>query len=251
MQDFSYILLGRARELVARKDYHAAIAMLSVLKSDIQRNESSDNPSKLFKMVTWEILNIQAIQCLDEWHKKMSDQTWVKSLKSCLLHLQSTSYNQDYPRMEIVDNAIMILMNLNEWNACVLIDTKRDPILELCSLLASIMTDFEKYKHGQIAKKFNLDVWNLVLPIFSQQQSQIQNMKRSASVSGRSTGSSSEPQSSLTLTMFRQFCDKLRDPLLITVVMSLLAKIHNILKDESNFDLTIDYLPIWPGTISK
>lgn len=243
--------------MVFKKDFHASIAMLLVLKGDVQRYESSDNPHnsfavKLGKLISWEILNIQAIQCLEEWPKKPSDQSqWVKSLKSVLQPLQTLNSNTEYPRMEIIDNSIMILMNLNEWPSCVLADKKKDPIIELCTFLASIMQDFEKYKHGQITKKFNLDLWNLVLPIFAQPQSQSQSMKRSVSVSGRNNAASTEPQSLLNLTLFRQFAEKLRDPLLITVVLSLLAKIYNILKDESNFELSIDYLQMWPGSISK
>lgn len=235
-----------------KRDYHSAISMLTVLKNEIGRSENP-NPaiSKLGKLVSWEILNVQAIQCLEEWPKKPTDQVaWLKNLKAIQQAFQQPNAQDAVPRMEILHNVTMILLNLNEWNSCVVTDAKREPLLDLCSLLASIMLEFEKFKHGTPSKKFNLDVWNLILPIFNQQSVQNQ-MKRSASVSGRPNAASGEPQSPLSLQMFKQFVDKMRDPTIITVIMSLLAKIHNVLKDESNFDLTVDHLTLWPVSISK
>jgi hypothetical protein len=54
------------------KDYSTAIALLNVLKHETQRPELLSNSSvaKLGKLVGWEALLVQILQCLDEWPKK-------------------------------------------------------------------------------------------------------------------------------------------------------------------------------------
>lgn len=44
---------------------------------------------------------------------------------------------------------------------------------------------------------------------------------------------------------------KLRDSTVLTVVISMLARLHNILKDESGLEVQADYVILWPAVISK
>lgn len=37
----------------------------------------------------------------------------------------------------------------------------------------------------------------------------------------------------------------------ISIMLSLLARLHNILDDNSNRELNIDYMHLWPTSISK
>lgn len=39
--------------------------------------------------------------------------------------------------------------------------------------------------------------------------------------------------------------------LAISIMLSLLARLHNILDDESNMELNIDYMHLWPTSVSK
>jgi len=73
LQDFSYVLLGKARELATRGNYIDAVSMLSVLKSETQRQEMAANVQLMCKLLTWEILHIQITQSLEEWHQKPLD----------------------------------------------------------------------------------------------------------------------------------------------------------------------------------
>lgn len=39
--------------------------------------------------------------------------------------------------------------------------------------------------------------------------------------------------------------------LVITVVLSLLSRLHNLLKDDPNMEIQADYLSLWPASLSK
>lgn len=78
-----------------------------------------------------------------------------------------------------------------------------------------------------------------MLPIFSIHQN-----KRS------NTGNSNSPLNSdkiVTLSVF----SRLRDHSALSVIISMLTKYYNILRDEASLELNFDNLMLWPAVISK
>lgn len=57
-------------------------------------------------------------------------------------------------------------------------------------------------------------------------------------------------QSNAKLRLLSLF-HKLRDSTALIVIISLLAKLYNILKDEASLELYIEYMTLWPAVISK
>lgn len=47
------------------------------------------------------------------------------------------------------------------------------------------------------------------------------------------------------------FFSKLRDPTVLSVVISLLAKLFNVQKDDSNMDLNMEYINLWPAKVNN
>lgn len=236
LQDFAYVLLGKAREMSAKNDYVGAVSMLSVLKSETQRQELSttSSVSKLGKLVNWEILLIQICQCLEEWNKKTLDlQSLGNRCKQCLSSLQSG--DNIIPRIEIIDHCTIMLLNLSEWQALSFLD-KRLPQLELPLAFATTFLDMEKMKG---TKKACRDAWDIVLPLFSNQTK-------------RGGGGNSRNSPSLAInTGLQSFLKRIRDQGLFSLVISLLGKIHNILKDDANYELNGEYIQLWPTSISN
>lgn len=228
LQDFAYILVGKSRELAAKKDYSAAIALLTCLKSETTRPELANNPLvlKLGKMAAWEGLLIQIQQVLEEWPKKPTDQ--VQFIRNCKQCLNASTSNDVAPRAKILEHCAAILLNLNDWNSLLNPD-KRYPALELSAAIAQAYLDIEKFKG---TKKTNREAWDLILQMFINQQ-----------------GSRRHPSDNSI--MLQQFFCKLRDPVVISIVLSLLAKLHNILKDETNLDLNAEYMFLWPTNVNK
>ncbi|XP_075164917.1 integrator complex subunit 8 [Haematobia irritans] len=245
LQDFAYVLLGKSRELTAKGDYIGAVSMLSVLKSETQRPELSNSSiiSKLGKLVSWEILLIQITQCLDEWnHKTLDLQSLGNRCKQCLASLQTN--DNIIPRIEIIESCATMLLNLNDWNAVIMLD-KRLPQLELVIAFAATFVDMEKMKGP---KKICRDVWDLVLSMF------LNTSKRGGSAgagSGSGGGSSRNSPCLAVSTGLYPFLKRIRHQMLFNLAISMLGKIHNILKDDVNHDLNGEYMQLWPTSISN
>lgn len=236
LQDFSYVLLGKSREMASRNDFVGAVSMLSVLKSELQRPElSSAAPvAKFAKLVNWEILFIQICQALEEWHSKPLDfNSLATRCKQCLNSLQNG--DNIIPRIEIIEHCAMVLLNLNDWNALMFLD-KRLASLELPIAFAATFLEMEKLK---TSKKMPRDAWDIVLAMFSTSQQK------------RGGGNSRNSPSLVVSSSLYPFLKKIREPKVFSLAISLLAKIHNILKDDPNLDLNGDYVNLWPANISN
>lgn len=137
-----------------------------------------------------------------------------------------------------------MLLNLSDWNTIMLLD-KRLPQLELPIAFAATFLDMEKMKGP---KKICRDAWDLVLSMF------LNTAKRggSAGAGSCSGGGSSRNSPSLAVsTGLHPFLKRIRHQMLFNLAISMLGKIHNILKDDANHDLNGEYMQLWPTSISK
>lgn len=50
---------------------------------------------------------------------------------------------------------------------------------------------------------------------------------------------------------FNSFLTTLREPLAISVMMSLLARIHNLIINDNSLELNVEYTNLWPPNISN
>lgn len=222
LQDFSYVLLGKARELAMRGNYIDAVAMLSVLKSETQRQEMGANVQLMCKLLTWEILYIQVTQTLEEWHQKPLDlQALGGRCKQCLS-------DAIIPRQDILESCAIMLLNLTEFTPLIYLD-KRSGALELPVAFAATFIEMEKMKGP---KKVCRDAWDLMLSMF------LSVPKRASSGVG---GSSS----------LQPFLQRIRHQSIFGLSISMIGKIHNILKDDPNHDLSCEYMQLWPTSINK
>lgn len=216
--------------------------MLNVVKNETQRSDFASNPNvvKMGKLIQWEALLVQILQCLEEWPKKPQDPlALVRNCKQCLTSL--TNNDNVIPRIEILEYCSAMLLNLCEWQS-VIMSERRIPSLDLCSAFATAIIDIDKLK-GQ--KKINKEAWDLILPVFQNQPNNIGGNKRPGVRDSRD--SPSLPQ----VTNLNLFLKKLRDPLIISIVLSLLCRLHNALKDDGNFEINAEYMFLWPATVSK
>ncbi|XP_055692605.1 integrator complex subunit 8 [Lutzomyia longipalpis] len=232
LKDFAYITLGKAKELTNRKDYPTAIAMLNNLKTETQRPDIASTPAvaKISKLIGWEILLVQITQCLNDWPRKHPDSVAIGTkCKQSIMSLQNG--DAAIPRTEILEYSIAMLLNLSEWQSLILPD-KRSPILELSSALATAAMDIEKGKPSRVCR----EAWDLVLPMYS--------------TSGNKRNISRDSPT-LAVNNFSSFFNKLREPFIVSIILSLLAKIINIIKDDTNVEISCDYMFLWPPTISN
>ena len=66
LQDYSYILLAKSRELALGKDFDRSKELLTVLESEVQHH-IGNLTFKLCRLISWEILLVEIWQCLHHW----------------------------------------------------------------------------------------------------------------------------------------------------------------------------------------
>lgn len=59
------------------------------------------------------------------------------------------------------------------------------------------------------------------------------------------------PAGSPDIRSFNSFLATLREPLAISVMLSLLARIHNLLIDDNSLELVVEYTGLWPSSMSN
>ncbi|EFN80014.1 integrator complex subunit 8 [Harpegnathos saltator] len=247
MQDYSYVLLAKSRELVMFKNFDGAIELLKVLDSELQEHMKTAAKSqvyKLCKLVSWECLLVEIWKCLHTWPTtNVSDmQSMVARCKQCLGALQAT--DQVIPRQEIIEYCTVFLLNMAEWDYLTSLE-KRWSYTEFAAAVSSVCQDIVKYKG---TRKFPREAWDMILAAFGPSREQTQ--KRSGgSGSGGNSGSSGSNASRDVVASITSTLTRLREPMVLTVVISLLARLRNVLRDESSLELHTQYLTLWPAGV--
>lgn len=245
VQDYSYILMAKARELTSQKDFSSAIKLLSTVEHESKSNNSvsSSVSYKVSKLISWETLLVQITQFLMEWPNcTIGTDQLTSACKSCLGTLQTG--DSVFPRVEIQEQCAICLLNLGQWDYLMSLD-KRGSHFELPEAFAAACHDILKFKG---TKKVCKDAWEIVLPVFgpSPQQKRTSSgapVHRDSPTLGGSTGYS---RASL-----HQLLVRLRDPVVLSVALSLLARLHNVLRDEPSLELTAEYSGLWPAAVSN
>jgi integrator complex subunit 8 len=161
--------------------------------------------------------------------------------------------NNEMPRLEIIENSILMLLNLNDWSSCILPDFKISLVVEICAVFSGMMIDMQQdvKSKGTIPRK--REFWDLILPIFSNsnQLQSTSNPKRSQHNRRSSDSPVRFMSTSMNISVFKQFLERIRDPFVLTILLSMLSKMHNLLKDDSNMELNIENFHMWPLSISN
>jgi hypothetical protein len=197
------------------QEFKPALAMMNALKTETLRNEyqNSQPINKLSKLIDYEILLFQITQTLEEWPQKLLENSlMISKCKQCLMAAQNS--DSISPRVDILDACAAMLLNLNE-SASLVTFEKRFPSSELYSAIASSIVELDQQQKSNTNKKVCREAWDLVLSMFSTNNTaQTNNKRNSANNAGAS--SSTNPQTSPTLivsTNLWPFLKKLRDVL--------------------------------------
>lgn len=240
IQDYSYILLAKSRELVTSKNFDSAIELLKILDKELQENLKSGGSLvfKLCKLVNWECLLVEIWKCFNAWPAtNVCDmQNMVARSKQCLGALEAS--DQLIPRQEIIEYCTVFLLNMAEWDHLTSLE-KRWSYTEFAAAISGVCQDIVKYKG---TRKFSRDAWDMILVAFGPNRDQPQ--KRSSNSGSSGSGVSRDIAASIAVTLTR-----LREPMVLTVVISLLARLRNVLRDESSLELHTQYLSLWPAGV--
>ncbi|XP_017782006.1 PREDICTED: integrator complex subunit 8 [Nicrophorus vespilloides] len=234
IQDFSYVMLAKSKELMLAKDWGTSIEFLRLLEKEIQNNQSL---IKLAHLINWEILLVQITQLLEDWPAPHIDrQALWQACENCL------KTESVFPRTEIIEQCVLCLLNIGRWEFLISFE-KPWSYVDIAASIVICCQDLLKHKRQ---KKVNKDLWDLIVPIFSVSSS---SSKRS------STGNTNiihrdSPINNRKIQFISFFC-KLRDATVLSVIIAILSKLYNILRDDSNLEVSIDTLLILPSSLSN
>uniref|UniRef100_A0A1B6FX52 INTS8 TPR repeats domain-containing protein n=1 Tax=Cuerna arida TaxID=1464854 RepID=A0A1B6FX52_9HEMI len=230
LQHYLYVLLGKAKYLDGLGRFEVARRLLVAAESEVTHHGGM---MKLAQLIAWEILLVECHHLHAEWPNKTPGCTTV--VNRCLNILQPSDM-MVLPRVEVVETAAVTLLNLGEWEALVsLAPDKRLVLCDLSATLAQACQDIVKYKGN---KKISRGAWDLIVPVFG-----------SSSGLGK-RGLTHETHQPLLQPVLR-LCGQLRDWTVLSAAISLLARLHNVLRDETTLELVCEHTALWPSVVSS
>ncbi|XP_072880703.1 integrator complex subunit 8 [Hemitrygon akajei] len=120
--------------------------------------------------------------------------------------------------------------------------TQNNPFVKLGQLLAATCKELPGPKESRRTAK---DLWDVVVQIFclSSQHKRV-NDGRSSLIKYRESTLGIMKRSELVT-----FIKRMSDPLVLTILISLFVKLHNIVRDDIVNDVTAEYMSIWPTSV--
>lgn len=234
LQQFSFIIFAKSKQLLRLQNYAIAEELLELLDEEIKKYSSTNALYKLSQLITWEILLVNVV----EWETKYPAKhinivSLVNRCKLCMATLQQTTEINAIPRLEVMEQIIITLLNLGEWDFIANGPFQKTfRFLEIAVEIARSCNDIHKSKG---AKKLSAILWEKVLSAFvkNPQWQERENMN------------------TIPRPILIYFLLKLRDPVVITVVLSLLVKLLNCLRDETTPEVNFYHINLWSETVSN
>ncbi|XP_037964316.2 integrator complex subunit 8 isoform X1 [Plutella xylostella] len=242
LQDFGYVVSGAARARAEAGCARVALSLLSVLEGEARGQLGGGGA--LARLLGWELLLLQVLVVLAEWpHHRLNLAALAAKCKACIA--AASSGDQLVPRPQIVEACWILLVNGCEWEGAGGVagvagggaGVAGDAAAALCAACLEL-------QRGKAARKLPRALWDLALSVYSNAPGPT---KRSAGGAAHSRDAAAAAEARHA---FHGFLATLREPLAITVMLSVLARIYNVITDDPATELVIDYLALWPGGVS-
>lgn len=144
-------MLAKAREQMLNKSWNSSLELMLILDKEL--GASNGNIAKLSRLISWEILNVQITQLLEEWPKSTIDK--IALANACEVCLQTNE--SVLPRTELIEQCVLCLLNLGRWEFLANFD-KRWPSFDITSSIAVACQDLVKHKGS---KKISKNLWDI------------------------------------------------------------------------------------------
>ncbi|XP_049887271.1 integrator complex subunit 8 [Pectinophora gossypiella] len=243
LQDFGYVVSGASRSRAEAGCARAALSLLSVLEGEARSQLGGGSDPALYRLcrlLSWEVLLLQVNVVLSEWpHHRINLTALANKCKVCIA--AATSGDAVVPRPQVVEACWICLVNACEWEMTM----PPGPLGEAPAALCAACFELQR---GKGARKFPRVLWDYALSVFA--IGTTAPVKRNAG--GMAThGRDASTAAAEARSNFHSFLAALREPVAVSVMFSLLAKIYNILIDDTSLELVVEYTNLWPQTISN
>ncbi|XP_045513039.1 integrator complex subunit 8 [Pieris brassicae] len=243
MQDFGYIVSGLARARVESGCSRTALSLLSVLENEARSQLGVGSDPTLYRLcrqLSWEVLFLQVNVMLSEWpNHRLNLSALANKCKGCIA--AATSGDGIVPRPQVLEGCWICLVNACEWEGAGVVTGPGEAAAAVCAACFEL-------QRGKAARKFPRPLWDYALSIYNNGTSGP--VKRTAG--GLPSHSRDVPNAaSEARNAFNAFLATLREPLAVSVVLSLLARIYNLIIDDTSVELVVEYTNLWPSNISN
>ncbi|XP_076321437.1 integrator complex subunit 8 isoform X2 [Tachypleus tridentatus] len=236
-RDRLYVYVSKATELKGIKLFAQARQLFRLVEE-----ETRAMLPWLSSAVNWELLHLDLTEILEtKGNCDFFRQEVIQQTSACV---RAFLRDKDTPpRRDLVELCAVTLLNLQEWELLCQIETRRDGTLQFASLLGSICRDICTNKAGRFTAT---GFWNSVLPMFGRVGTVYQQKRLSSG-----TAKDVQRDGILSRLSFMALVQKIKNSLVLTVILSFLTKVYNILKDDCNSEVSLEYGELWPTVIER
>ncbi|XP_064090172.1 integrator complex subunit 8-like [Macrobrachium nipponense] len=238
-RDLVYVYIAKAVELLQAKSFGSALELLEEASKHGSQLQGREMP-RLCKMLMWMVLMTKIQHCLHQLPCVESSvmEELTNEARQCL----SAHNNRDgiVPWTSITKWCVMLLLNAGEWNT-LLSGTSLPSHLPLLSLVKPLATTAYALREKHTNKSVWFALWDVVVEILST------SLQHKRSSCGQTTAVERQHDSGImNRSSFLDFLGNLVEPSCLSILISLLGHVLNILNEEPVHEIHIDHLPMWP-----
>lgn len=242
-RELVYLYIAKAVELAQAKSFRSSLSLLEDANSHAAKLPGRET-GRLCKLLMWMLLMTKIQHCLHELpcvdNSVMSELT--NEARQCL----SAHSGRDgiAPWTGVNYWCILILLNAGEWGS-LLGGISLPSHIYLLGLVKPLAATAHALREKHTSKTVWYDLWDVVVGIIANSSQH----KRSSS--GQSLSMERHHDSVvMSRSAFLDFIENLRDPTCLSILISLLGHVLNLLNQEPSSEIHIDHLAMWPPSVS-
>uniref|UniRef100_A0A8C4QE96 Integrator complex subunit 8 n=1 Tax=Eptatretus burgeri TaxID=7764 RepID=A0A8C4QE96_EPTBU len=238
-RDLIYILLAKAHCCLTNQAFHQArqlyLTCLEVVMEFWPR---------MRQLLLNEMLLLDILRTEDEAGRKSRISKPLELFKRVYTYLES--WQQDVPtRALIAEQCVCFLLNykdLEYLSVQVSTTALHNKHVKLGQLLAGTCRDFTGPKESRRSAK---ELWEAIVLVFT--------FPGQAKKGGNGKGATGKMRDASAPTLTRKefvtCATKLKEPMILTILLSLMVKLHNTVRDEIVNDVSAEFIPSWPSSL--
>lgn len=240
-RELVYLYIVKAVELAQAKSFQSSLDILEEASSHASTLPGRETV-RLCKLLTWLILMTKIQHCLHQLpcvdNSVMSELT--NEARKCL----SAHNGRDgiAPWTGVNNWCILLLLNAGEWNS-LLGAVSLPSHLYLLVLVKPLAATARALREKLTNKTVWYELWDVVVGILAN------TVQYKRSVSGQSTPVERHHDSVImNRSAFLDCLENVREPSCLSIIISLLGHVLNLLNEEPSNEVHIDHLAMWPST---
>ncbi|XP_045613669.1 integrator complex subunit 8 isoform X2 [Procambarus clarkii] len=240
-RELVFLYIAKAVELAQAKSFQSALDLLDEACSNSSKLAGRDT-ARLSKLLMWMVLMTKIQHCLHELpcvdNSVMSDLT--NEARKCL----SAHNGRDgiAPWTGVNNWCILLLLNAGEWSS-LLGGVSLPSHLYLLVLVKPLAATARALREKLTNKTVWYELWDIVVGVLGN------SVQHKRSSSGQSTAVERHHDSVImSRSAFLDFLENIREPSCLSIIISLLGHVLNLLNQEPSNEVHIDHLAMWPST---